>query len=94
MLSEDLSNITMGRDLNQPVAKEGPVARAVEKQTARIPSDLYLWLAVGAMGASAFMQFTGAKDKSLFIGQWVPTLLIFGVYNKIVKVAGSDRFTA
>jgi len=26
-----------------------------------------------------------------FVGQWVPTFLLFGVYNKIVKVAGHDR---
>jgi hypothetical protein len=27
----------------------------------------------------------------LFVGQWVPTLLIFGLYNKLVKQLGSDR---
>ena len=26
-----------------------------------------------------------------FVGMWVPSLLLLGVYNKIVKVAGSDR---
>lgn len=26
-----------------------------------------------------------------FLGMWVPSLLLLGVYNKIVKVAGSDR---
>ena len=33
-----------------------------------------------------------AGQVSLFLGQWAPTLLLLGVYNKIVKVAGSDRF--
>ena len=28
---------------------------------------------------------------SLFIGQWAPTFLIFGLYNKLVKQLGSDR---
>jgi hypothetical protein len=28
---------------------------------------------------------------STFIGMWVPTLLLLGLYNKLVKVAGSDR---
>jgi hypothetical protein len=28
---------------------------------------------------------------ALFVGHWVPTLLLFGIYNKIVKVAESDR---
>jgi hypothetical protein len=27
---------------------------------------------------------------SLFVGQWAPTLLILGVYNKLVKQLGSD----
>jgi hypothetical protein len=25
------------------------------------------------------------------VGQWAPTFLLLGIYNKIVKVAGSDR---
>jgi len=25
------------------------------------------------------------------VGMWVPSLLLLGVYNKIVKVGGSDR---
>jgi hypothetical protein len=32
----------------------------------------------------------GKKEQSNFVGQWAPTLLILGLYNKIVKVAGSD----
>jgi len=70
---------------------EGQVARTIEKQTAKLPSDVFLWAAVGAMGVSAFFEFTGAKDKSRFVGQWVAPFLLFGVYNKLVKVAGSDR---
>ena len=70
---------------------EGVVARTIEEQTAKLPSDTFLWAAVGAMGASAIMQFTGHKNKSQFFGQWVAPLLLFGVYNKLVKVKGSDR---
>ena len=70
---------------------EGVVARTIEEQTAKLPSDTFLWAAVGAMGASAIMQFTGHKNKSQFFGQWVAPLLLFGVYNKLVKVHGSDQ---
>ncbi len=31
------------------------------------------------------------KNESLFVEQWAPTLLILGLYNKLVKVADSDR---
>mgnify|MGYP000067663270 FL=1 len=70
---------------------EGVVARTIEEQTAKLPSDTFLWGAVAAMGVSAFFEFTGAKDKSRFVGQWVAPLLLFGVYNKLVKQQGSDR---
>ena len=70
---------------------EGAVARSIEKQTAKLPSDTFLWAAVVAMGVSAVLQASGKKSVSLFIGQWAAPFLLFGVYNKLVKVAGSDR---
>ncbi len=70
---------------------EGPVARTIEQQTAKLPSDLFLWAAVGAIGVSAFLEFSGNEEKGRFVGQWVSPFLLFGLYNKLVKVAGSDR---
>lgn len=70
---------------------EGPVAKAIENQTARMPSDTFLWAAIGAIGTSLTLQLFGKKETSNFVGQWAPTLLILGLYNKLVKVAGSDR---
>jgi len=45
---------------------------------------------VGVMAGSLALQMMGKKEQSNFVGQWAPTLLILGLYNKIVKVAGSD----
>ena len=73
---------------------EGVVARTIEKQTAKIPSDVFLWAAVGAMGVSLFFELSGNPDKSRFVGQWASPFLLLGLYNKIVKVAGSDRLSA
>ena len=73
--------------------REGSVARTIERQTAKLPSDAFLWAAVGAMAASAVIQTMGNKHVSLFVGQWAPTLLIMGLYNKLVKQLGSDRTT-
>lgn len=70
---------------------EGPLARRIEQQTSRLPSDTFLWIAVGSMAASAALQMAGNRHVSLFIGQWAPTLLIMGLYNKLVKQLGSDR---
>jgi hypothetical protein len=70
---------------------EGPLARNIEKQTAKVPSDVYLWAAVAAMGTSLTLKICGRKHDALFIGQWAAPFLLFGIYNKIVKVAGHDR---
>ena len=70
---------------------EGAVARGIEKQTAKLPSDLFLWAAFGSIGVSAILEFSGKHEKAHFVGQWVAPFLLLGVYNKIVKVAGSDR---
>ena len=70
---------------------EGRVAKTIEEQTAKLPSDTFLWIAFGAMATSATLQMMGNKHGSLFVGQWAPTLLIMGLYNKLVKQLGSDR---
>lgn len=70
---------------------EGPVARSIEDQTAKLPSDTFLWAAVGSMAVSLALQMSGRKPESLFVGQWAAPFLLLGVYNKLVKVAGTDR---
>lgn len=72
---------------------EGPVARAIESQTAKLPSDLFLWAALGSIAASATLQLAGKQKTSIFVGQWVSPFLLLGIYNKIVKVAGTDKVT-
>lgn len=75
--------------------REGPLARAIEKRTAKLPSDTFLWLAVGSIAAAAFLKIRGRNDSSIFVGEWAPTFLMFGLYNKLVKLAGgSDRTEA
>ena len=69
---------------------EGTVAKSIEEQTAKLPSDVFLWAAIGAMTASATFQAVGNRSASSFVGQWAPTLLILGIYNKLVKQLGSD----
>ena len=69
---------------------EGPVAKKIEQQTAKLPSDLFLWAALGSMAASATFKVMGKGKSSLFVGQWATSFLLLGIYNKIVKVQGSD----
>ncbi|MBA2745956.1 MAG: hypothetical protein H0U44_07015 [Flavisolibacter sp.] len=73
-----------------PEHKEGSVAKTIERQTAKIPSDVYLWTALGFMAVSLTLHILGKKKESLFIGQWPAPFLIMGLYNKIVKLEGHD----
>jgi len=60
---------------------------AVESQTKKIPNLAFLAFAGAAIGASAFLTWK-SKKKTLgnFVGLWAPTIMILGLYNKIVKV--------
>jgi hypothetical protein len=71
---------------------EGPVAKTIERQTSKIPSDMFLWAAVGSIAASLSLELMGRKQAGNFVSQWAPTFLILGLYNKLVKVAGSDKY--
>ena len=73
-----------------PAFQEGKVAATIEKQTAKIPSDVYLWTAVACMGVSLALQLFRKQKTSLFIGQWPAAFLIMGLYNKLVKLEGTD----
>lgn len=77
-------------DWQEQQHSEGAVARGIEQQTARLPSDTFLWAALGAIGVSAALQISGKREVSNFIGEWVPTLLILGLYNKMTKLLGSE----
>lgn len=70
--------------------REGPIARSIEQQTAKLPSDTFLWAALGSIGVSLFFQFTGDDRKANFVGHWAPTFLLLGLYNKLVKLHGSE----
>lgn len=73
-----------------PEHSEGPIAEAIEEQTAKLPSDLFLWTALGAIALSFGLRVAGKKNASLFVGQWPAPFLILGLYNKLVKLEGHD----
>src|SRR5882672_7944693 len=84
---------------------EGRIARRIEAQTSKIPSDWFLWAAGGSIIAALALQFRGGRARgprfapprfvtrrldANFVGQWAHTLLLLGLYNKVVKVLGHD----
>lgn len=74
-------------------AREDQLTSAIESQTSKIPSSGYLGAAIGAMLASAILKSVGKNDWAMFVGQWAPSILVIGLYNKVVKQQGSDAYT-
>lgn len=75
----------------QPRATEDSFTKSIEQYSARMPSSAYLGVAVGAMILSLALQVAGRGKWGNFIAQWMPTWLIIGLYNKLVKLEGHDK---
>ena len=69
---------------------EGEGTKMIESQTARVPSGTYLSLAIISMVGSLLLMLMGKRNVANFVGQWAPTILIMGLYNKLVKLEGSE----
>ena len=83
-----------GRNSTTP-AREGSMTKAIEHQTAKIPSTYFLAAAGGAVAISLGLAIMNEKKGwANFVGNWVPSLLLLGIYNKIVKTHGSDATEA
>ncbi len=76
-----------------PQHQEGAVAKAIEEQTAKAPSDIFLWAAAATWGTAVAFKMCKDDHRALFIGQWVAPILILGLYNKLVKLEGHDSMS-
>ncbi|MFP4597989.1 MAG: hypothetical protein ACLFVJ_07045 [Persicimonas sp.] len=81
---------TQQRTSQQTTRHQGQTTNARRKtsighQVSRLPSDFFVWAALGSVAGSFYLRMQGEQDKSLFVGQWAPTFLAFGVYDKIIR---------
>lgn len=77
-------------NLTKEKVQEGPVAKAIETQTAKLPSDLFLWTAAGFWISSLVLHSLNKKHAALMVGQCITPVLVMGLYDKMVKQAGHD----
>lgn len=70
--------------------EEGTTTRTIERYTSAVQSGTYLGLAIGVIGLSAVLKITGNDKGAQFVGHWVPTILILGLYYELVKQHGSE----
>lgn len=84
-------NIT--ESVREQSKREGPRTRKLEQLTSSMPSSTWLIAAGASILGSLVLKLMGRSQTAIFVGEWAPTFLILGLYNKVVKVAGSQRAT-
>ncbi|HEV2127845.1 MAG TPA: hypothetical protein VGR22_04415, partial [Thermomicrobiales bacterium] len=50
-----------------------------------IPEQAWYWLALGSIGVSAALKLMDKDHWELFVGQWLPTFLLFGLYHHVMR---------
>ena len=53
--------------------------------TKSIPEEVWYWAAIGSIFASAALFMANKRDWSIFVGQWPPTFLLFGLFHKLLR---------
>lgn len=53
--------------------------------TDKVPAEIWYWAAVGSIIVSAALFIGRERDWSIFVGQWPPTFLLFGLFHKILR---------
>lgn len=55
--------------------------------TDRVPGEIWYWAALASIITSAALFLGNKRDWSIFVGQWPPTFLLFGLFHKIMKLS-------
>jgi hypothetical protein len=63
----------------------GQAQREYFRVTDQVPSEVWYWAAFASIIASAVLFLMNRRDWSLFVGEWPPTFLLFGLYHKLVQ---------
>jgi hypothetical protein len=74
-----------------PSFPEGGLMAGTAKETQQsyfrvtdsVPEQTWYWLAVGSIVVSAVLKLMEKDHWSLFVGQWPPTFLLFGIFHRL-----------
>ena len=69
---------------------EGTLTSRIERITAAVPSSTWLALAGASILGSLTLRLLGKDRTASFVGELAPAFLLVGVYNKLVKIHGSN----
>jgi hypothetical protein len=73
--------------ISEGLHEGGRVTHLVERQASRIQPNTFFNLAVLSIVTSAgLVVFGRRKEFANFVGLWAPSLLLIGIYNKLVQL--------
>lgn len=55
---------------------------------AKVPQIAWLFGSIFCIFCSFLLFIFGKKHESLFVGQWAPTMLLLGFYQRLIKISG------
>jgi hypothetical protein len=84
-----LATVSKEEKAMQPPATEMP-RRAMFDFFATLPSAAYLYAMLGSVLLSALLYVTGKRHAALFVGEWVPTILLTGLFYKLLRPSGEE----
>lgn len=70
--------------------RETDPSHLIEDITTKFPSDTFMWLAGGSIAASLTLKILGRDRDALFVGQWAPTFVALGIYDKVARSIFND----
>jgi hypothetical protein len=50
-----------------------------------VPEQAWYWAALGSIGVAALLKLLGRDNWTIFVGQWPPTFLLFGLDHKLLQ---------
>jgi hypothetical protein len=53
--------------------------------TDKVSEGTWYWASLASIIGSMVLFFAHKRQESLFIGQWAPTFLLFGLFHKLLK---------
>lgn len=89
MSSETISSESLR---NKTGKEDGKLTKAIDNQITKIPTSFFILLAGGVVALSLGLAVNEKKKSwASYVGQWVPTLLLLGIYDKIVKTQQTSK---
>lgn len=75
----------LGESTSAAKEQAAEAQRTFFRVTDNVPEEAWYWAALGSIGVSAALKLSGKDDWAIFVGQWPPTFLLFGVFSRLLR---------